>query len=62
MRRIIIHGFAQDNRGSYHKAGAVLTIDDDGGKGTITEAAATAMLKSRSASLEIPAKAPPQPK
>jgi hypothetical protein len=45
--KITVHGWVQDNAGTYHKAGATLTVDDDGGEGCITAAAADALVKQR---------------
>lgn len=50
MKRITVHGWVQDNSGSYHKAGAVLTVDDAGGEGCIGKAAAEDLVKHSSAS------------
>lgn len=34
--KIQVHGWVQDNAGTYHKPGSVLTIDADGGAGCIS--------------------------
>jgi hypothetical protein len=50
MKKIIVHGWVQDNAGSYHKAGAQLTVDDHGGDGCVTVKAAERLVKLHSAS------------
>lgn len=39
-QKIVAPGWIQDNAGNYHKAGAELTVDDDGGAGCISTAQA----------------------
>jgi hypothetical protein len=50
MKKITVHGWVQDNAGSYHQAGAVLTVDDEGGKDCIGAKAADHLIKLHSAS------------
>jgi hypothetical protein len=35
-KTITVHGWVQDNLGTYHQPGCTLTIDDDGTEGCIT--------------------------
>lgn len=52
MKKIIVHGWAQDNAGSYHKPGASITVDDEGGEGCIGEKRATELIKLGAASAD----------
>lgn len=63
MKKIILHGYAQDNAGSYHGAGAELTVADDGGENCIGTKPAAALVASHCAAAvpdkaEKPTKAP----
>lgn len=50
MKTILIHAWVQDNAGSYHKPGTDLKVDDKGGEGCVTAAAADHLVKGRCAS------------
>lgn len=50
MKKITVHGWVQDNAGSYHQSGAVLTVDDKGGEGCVTADAAAQLVKTHCAS------------
>lgn len=41
--KVQIHGWVQDNAGTYHKPGSILTIDADGGEGCLSAAAVDAL-------------------
>jgi hypothetical protein len=49
MKKITVHGSADDNAGDRHPAGTVLTIDDDGDKGCISAKRAASLVAIHSA-------------
>lgn len=56
--KIEIHGWVQDNTGSYHRKGSTLTVDADGGAGCISAKRADALVKANGAMRVAPRKPP----
>lgn len=57
--KVQVHGWVQDNTGTYHKPGSTLTIDADGGDGCIGAARVDALVKTKGATRIQPDKAKP---
>lgn len=57
--KVQVHGWVQDNAGTYHPAGVILTIDADGGDKCISAKRTDALVKMGAATrLAAPEKAP----
>lgn len=59
--KIEVHGWIQDNTGTYHKPGSVLTVDADGGEGCISAKQADQLESYKGGTRIAPEKKPAKP-